>query len=139
MCFKETHCVYLSLSKSDLSALECSENPKTTNISLVIVTKLNFVTKKIDCGKAPVSFLTFRKMSSHQSHTGRHKLINQDIVMTNVLCEVHSHCLDERKAFIKICGSDYKISICPNLAWYSWKGQNRATCLEREMLLLHRV
>ena len=75
--------MYFSLSKSDLSALECSENLKTTNISLVIATKRNFV-----------------------GGTGRHKLINEDIVMTNVLCEVHSHCLDERKAFIKICGSD---------------------------------
>lgn len=98
--------MYLSLSKSDLSALECSENLKTTNISLVIATKRNFVGGEIDCGKASVSFLTFRRMSAHQSHTGKHKLINEDIVMTNVLCEVHSHCLDERKAFIKICGSD---------------------------------
>ena len=39
-----------------------------------------------------MSFFTFKRRSSHQSLTGRHKLTNQGIVVTSVLCKVRSHC-----------------------------------------------
>ena len=72
---------------------------------------------ELDCGKEEtVSFLTFKRRSSHQSCTERHKLINQGIVMTNVSCRVRSHCADDRIEILKLVFAQIYLGVLGNLA-----------------------